>query len=151
MLYKTDYTTLSRHGYQRNVRMQNGLQGKSYGLLDSLVVYRGGNQPRMITDMATTDYGHPAEYRDGAATWYEKNHDKNGNMTKDLNKNISSITWNSLNLPSSITFSTGHRVYYTYDAMGRKQRVIYQTMTLPAASIYVLRLSDGSSRKVIIK
>ena len=46
-----------------------------------------------------------------------------------------SITCNSLNLPSSITFSTGHRVYYTYDAMGRKQRITYQTAILPAAGI----------------
>ena len=81
--------------------------GKDYGLLDSLTVYYGGNQVRLVTDAVTTDYGHPAEYRDGAATWYEHNHDKNGNMTKDLNKNILSITWNSLNLPSSITYSDG--------------------------------------------
>ena len=46
-----------------------------------------------------------------------------------------SITYNSLNLPSSITYSDGHRVYYTYDAMGNRQRVTYQTAILPAAGI----------------
>ena len=46
-----------------------------------------------------------------------------------------SITCNSLNLPSSITYSDGHRVYYTYDAMRRKQRITYQTAILPAAGI----------------
>ncbi|WP_428229474.1 hypothetical protein [Flavobacterium sp.] len=33
-------------------------------------------------------------------------YDANGNMTKDNNKNITSITYNHLNLPTLITFAT---------------------------------------------
>ena len=32
-------------------------------------------------------------------------YDKNGNLTKDLNKNILSIQYNFLNLPANITYS----------------------------------------------
>ena len=46
-------------------------------------------------------------------------------MTQDLNKRISSIQYNLLNLPQNITFSTGSTIAYTYDAEGRKLNVTY--------------------------
>jgi RHS repeat-associated protein len=46
-------------------------------------------------------------------------------MTKDLNKNISSIQYNLLNLPQTITYSTNKSATYTYDAEGNKLRVVY--------------------------
>lgn len=48
-------------------------------------------------------------------------------MTKDLNKNILSIQYNSLNLPASITFKDGKTIQYTYGADGRKLKVVYTT------------------------
>ncbi len=38
----------------------------------------------------------------------------NGNMTKDLNKGISSIQYNLLNLPSKITYQDGRMINYVY-------------------------------------
>jgi RHS repeat-associated protein len=46
-------------------------------------------------------------------------------MTQDLNKRISSIQYNLLNLPQNITFSTGSTIAYTHDAEGRKLNVTY--------------------------
>ena len=60
----TNIKSFSRRGF-----LYGTPAGKYYGLLDSLTVYYGGNQVRMVTDAVTTDYRHPAEYRDGAATW----------------------------------------------------------------------------------
>ena len=37
-------------------------------------------------------------------------YDANGNMTRDLNKGISNISYNLLNLPGEITFSDGRKV-----------------------------------------
>jgi len=49
-------------------------------------------------------------------------YDKNGNLVKDLNKNISSIQYNCLNLPSQIDIaSTGH-LLFLYGASGSKQK-----------------------------
>ena len=41
-------------------------------------------------------------------------YDANGNMTRDLNKGISNITYNLLNLPGKITFSDGRKVKYLH-------------------------------------
>ncbi len=49
-------------------------------------------------------------------------YDANGNMTKDENKAITSITYNHLNLPVKITFSTGYTIEYLYDALGTKMK-----------------------------
>ncbi|MEI9942921.1 MAG: RHS repeat-associated core domain-containing protein [Chitinophagaceae bacterium] len=47
-------------------------------------------------------------------------YDANGNMTSDVNKSISSITYNYLNLPSVITVTGKGTITYTYDAAGNK-------------------------------
>ena len=46
-----------------------------------------------------------------------------------MNKNISSIQYNSLNLPSSITYQNGNMASYVYSAAGGKLSVSYQTGT----------------------
>ena len=48
-------------------------------------------------------------------------------MTKDLNKNISNIRYNLINLPSQITFSDGNTIDYEYGSDGRKLRTVHQT------------------------
>ena len=53
----------------------------------------------------------------------EYTYDANGNMTRDRNKGIHSITYNMLNLPETILFNDGHETRYTYAADGRKLRV----------------------------
>jgi RHS repeat-associated protein len=49
-------------------------------------------------------------------------YDANGNLNKNLHKNISSISYNHLNLPTLITFSTGGSIEFIYDAAGTKLR-----------------------------
>ncbi|MFL0108832.1 RHS repeat domain-containing protein [Tenacibaculum maritimum] len=46
-------------------------------------------------------------------------YDVNGNMTKDLNKGITNISYNHLNLPTRVTIG-GKNIDYTYDAVGIK-------------------------------
>ena len=52
-------------------------------------------------------------------------YDPNGNLNKDLNKNIRSIQYNCLNLPCKVTFTDGGTVTYTYAADGTKLRAVY--------------------------
>jgi RHS repeat-associated protein len=47
-------------------------------------------------------------------------YDVNGNLTTDKNKDISSITYNHLNLPYLITVNGKGTIQYTYDAAGNK-------------------------------
>ncbi len=61
----------------------------------------------------------------GASTSNEYVYDQNGNLTKDLNKNISNIQYNSLNLPQVVTFSDGSTITYTYTYDGKKLRTVH--------------------------
>jgi RHS repeat-associated protein len=47
-------------------------------------------------------------------------YDANGSVIKDLNKGITSIKYNILNLPSVVLFNDGSYIVYKYDALGIK-------------------------------
>ena len=47
-------------------------------------------------------------------------------MTKDLNRNITSIQYNCLNLPSKVTFKDGSTITYLYAADGTKLRTVHK-------------------------
>ncbi|MCC9020261.1 DUF6443 domain-containing protein [Flavobacterium lipolyticum] len=57
---------------------------------------------------------------DGNKTGDDFTYDANGNMITDKNKNITSITYNHLNLPLKITFATTGNIEYIYNANGVK-------------------------------
>ena len=52
-------------------------------------------------------------------------YDANGNLTKDLNKNIVDIQYNSLNLPNRIVFKNGDNISHVYSADGSKLRTVW--------------------------
>ncbi|MFV0326920.1 MAG: RHS repeat-associated core domain-containing protein, partial [Bacteroides xylanisolvens] len=94
-----------------------------YGLIDNLNLVYNGNQLQSVNDNATNSvYGNGMEFRDGANQVVEYEYDKNGNITKDLNKKIADIQYNILNLPSQITFEDRNSVKYLYNANGVKLR-----------------------------
>ena len=117
--YMGNMLTLKRYGLQDN---------SSYGLVDDLSFTYNGNQLIKADDAVSGPYYAGAfHFRDGADEDLEYEYDENGSMTKDLNKNISSIQYNSLNLPTSITYSDGRSAAYIYGAGGKKLRVSYKT------------------------
>ncbi|MEL6558330.1 MAG: DUF6443 domain-containing protein [Bacteroidota bacterium] len=59
-------------------------------------------------------------FRDGNTSGDDYAYDANGNMTKDLNKDIVNIAYNHLNLPERVTFGDGRYVNHLYDAAGIK-------------------------------
>jgi len=91
-----------------------------------LNIYYTGNQlksARYENDRPSASYVYGSEMFDnrggmGLATQYS--YDANGNTTFDANSGISTIQYNSLNLPDVIQFSEGHQSQYTYDADGQK-------------------------------
>ena len=99
-----------------------------YGLVDNLNLVYNGNQLQSVDDHAPNSvYGNGMEFKDNANQPVEYGYDKNGNLTKDLNKNISNIRYNLINLPSQITFSDGNIIDYEYGSDGRKLRTVHQT------------------------
>lgn len=93
----------------------------SYGVIDNLSLTYTGNQLKKVTDSATSSaYADGFEFKDGDNQEIEYTYDANGNLTKDLNKNISDIQYNYLNLPRCIKFKDGSEISYLYSADGTK-------------------------------
>ena len=69
-----------------------------------------------------------------------------------MNKNISLIQYNSLNLPSSITYQNGNMASYVYSAAGGKLSVSYQTGTGNTSTQYCGNIiyDDNNLSQVLI-
>jgi RHS repeat-associated protein len=70
-----------------------------------------------ITNTGTYGLG---DFQDGSTGTTDYTYDSNGNLTSDLNKGISGITYTDQNKPEVITFSNGNTISYSYDAQGAK-------------------------------
>ena len=97
-------------GYDLNGNI-TGLQrygqtgASTYGLIDNLTYTLSGNQVTRVDDaVSSSAYNNGFEFKDAVKQTNEYAYDKNGNLTKDLNRNITSIQYNCLNLPSKVTF-----------------------------------------------
>ena len=118
-------------GYDKNGNIL-GLQrygqvgaGDNYGLIDDLTYTLDGNRLTRVDDaVGTAEYNGGFEFRDAVQQANEYTYDANGNMTKDLNRNISEIQYNFLNLPSKVVFS-GSTITYVYAADGTKLRTVH--------------------------
>ena len=119
-------------GYDKNGNIK-GLQrygqtgASAYGLLDNLTFTLNGNQLSRVDDaVSTAAYGTNTAFVNGASAAGEYAYDVNGNLTKDLNKGITDIQYNVLNLPSTVSFSDGSTITYTYGADGTKLRTVHK-------------------------
>lgn len=101
----------------------------TYGTIDNLTFGYTGNQLLYITDAGpNVNLGPSADFKDySKVTTAEYAFNKNGAMTKDLNKGISSVVYNSLNLPQTMDIKSPvaeAQNEYTYTATGAKLKVI---------------------------
>ena len=126
----TNYSTSYTYNKQSNITSlrRNGRTGaSSYGLIDNLTFTLDGNKLTRTDDAATASaYNGGFEFKDAVKQADEYAYDKNGNMTKDLNKNITDIQYNCLNLPSKVTFKDGSTITYTYALNGTKLRTVHK-------------------------
>lgn len=103
---------------------QKGLHLNSSPTMDNLVYtyQQNGTSNKLdnVVDSAsfTPKLGDFKDGSNGSGTDYA--YDDNGNLTSDQNKAISSITYNYLNLPQTITVTGKGTITYTYDAAGNK-------------------------------
>ena len=82
------------------------------------------NKLARVTDGVTGD-NNLSDFTDGSNTGTDDySYDVNGNMVSDLNKNISSIIYNHLNLPQQINVTGKGSISYVYDAGGNKLQKI---------------------------
>ena len=97
-----------------------------YDVIDDLSLSYVGNRLKKVADRSgTSTFNNGFEFKDGIDLSTEYEYDENGNLTKDLNKNITAIQYNCLNLPSRVMFANGNSISYLYDAAGRKLRTVH--------------------------
>jgi len=102
--------TLDRYGEDNGVGTQ----------WDALTYTYSGNSLDAINDL-----GNALGFNDGGTTNQDYQYDGNGNISYDDNKNITSVTYNHLNLPTEIVINQqgiNKYVRFDYDANGVKLR-----------------------------
>ncbi|MCO6497603.1 MAG: hypothetical protein J5I50_08065, partial [Chitinophagaceae bacterium] len=114
---------------------QSGLIINSSAIIDSLTYtyYTNRNKLLKVVDAITAD-NKLGDFQNGSSgTGNDYSYDANGNLTSDANKDISSITYNYLNLPSVITVTGKGTITYTYDAAGNKLKKVTVDNTVSPA------------------
>ena len=109
-----------------------------YGILDSLACTYQGNRLLAVENHApglSALMSPRYSFVDGAHADVEYAYDDNGNLTQDLNKGLTAVSYNTLSLPERYVFATGDTTFCTYDAAGEKLQVRYSTQTLRPISI----------------
>ena len=143
--FKEEVTYADARGNIKTLK-RNGMypSGSAWavGQIDNLTYgYTSGtNKLVTVTEAASTAAAKPFGFNPGAGgTGY--GYDKNGNLTKDTYKGITSITYNYLNLPSKISFGSSKSITITYDATGRKLKKV--TAGGAGAENYTQHYADG--------
>ena len=135
--FSENVTAYDKNGNIKTLQRYGQTAASSYGLIDNLTFTLGGNQLSRVDDAAAASaYNGGFEFKDGVKQANEYTYDSNGNLTKDLNKGISNISYNCLNLPSAVTFSDGSTIAYTYGADGTKLKTVHKTGSTTTTTDY---------------
>ncbi len=125
--FSENVTGYDKNGNIKSLQRYGQTGASAYGLLDNLTFTLNGNQLSRVDDaVMASAYGGGFEFKDGVKQVGEYTYDANGNLTKDLNKGITDIQYNCLNLPSAVTFSDGSTITYVYAADGTKLRTVHK-------------------------
>ena len=125
--FSENVTGYDKNGNIKSLQRYGQTGASAYGLLDNLTYTLTGNQLSCVEDaVSTAAYGTNTAFVNGASAAGEYAYDVNGNLTKDLNKGITDIQYNVLNLPSTVSFSDGSTITYTYGADGTKLRTVHK-------------------------
>lgn len=115
---------------------QYGMDGTAKSPIDRLAyTYRSNsNKLRSVYDSSAVS-AVLGDFKNGTNTGDDYDYDSTGNLIKDLNKNITSIVYNHLNLPTQITIAGKGSISYQYDAAGNKVRKVVTDNTTTTSKI----------------
>ena len=122
--------TLQRYG----LTSVAGAPSPTWGQIDNLSYnygasgYNPKNQLQRVTESSDLTKGFKS-----VANGSTYSYDTNGNLTADPNKEITSIAYNHLNLPTTITFTNSRSISFMYDAGGNKLR---KTVVQSGSTVY---------------
>ena len=125
--FSENVTGYDKNGNIKSLQRYSQTAASAYGLIDNLTFTLNGNRLSRVDDAVTASaYNGGFEFKEGVKQANEYAYDANGNLTKDLNKGITNISYNCLNLPSVVTFSDGSTITYTYAADGTKLKTVHK-------------------------
>ena len=140
-------------GYDENGNVlslaRNGISGSEYGIIDDLAFSYSGNRLVSATD-ASPDSGGLSASSFPSGT-YSCTYDGNGNMTSDSSRGIVNASYNVLNLPDTIVFSSGDTVLIGYDSDGTKRREEVRSQNGSRITEYVGNIvyNDGTAQMLL--
>ncbi|WP_313609275.1 DUF6443 domain-containing protein, partial [Dysgonomonas sp.] len=125
--YKTSYS-YDKHGNMKTLTRGGVITATTNGLIDNLTMTYTGNQLIKVDDaIGTISLAESMDFKNYSNVATEYAYNANGTMTKDLNKGITEIQYNSLNLPRQMDIKSPvaeARNEYTYSAGGQKLKVV---------------------------
>ena len=135
--YSENVTGYDKNGNITGLERYGRSGSSSYGMCDALTYTLNGNQMIRVDDQVSIGAGNDeTDFKDAVKQANEYTYDANGNLTKDLNKRITGITYNCLNLPNAVTFSDGSTITYIYSADGTKLRAVHKIGSVTTTTDY---------------
>jgi RHS repeat-associated protein len=128
-MYSVDNITYDENGNIGTLERYGLKDNNLYGLMDDLTYTYDGNKLDVMDDAITNITIESNDFRDNPGadlSTKEYTYDENGNLETDYNLGITGITYNYLNLPDKVSFSTSNYIEYLYTATGTKLRTIYK-------------------------
>lgn len=142
-LYSTSYC-YDRNGNITRLYRYAPMTDGPMGVMDRLdMAYDGNHLISAINSSNAGDFMDCVRYEGENDMEY----DENGCLTKDLDKKISSIRYNSLNLPTTINFRRDYYNTYMYNAKGQKVREVKHMPLFELAEMNHLSVDISSAKQ----
>ena len=152
--YKTSYS-YDKHGNMKTLTRGGVITATTNGLIDNLTMTYTGNQLTKVDDaVGTISLAESMDFKNYSNVATEYTYNANGAMTKDFNKGITEIQYNSLNLPKQMDIKSPvaeARNEYTYSAGGQKLKVVqkwnpnYSTTPVIGSAINTTALTQSKT------
>ena len=149
--YGTSYS-YDNMGNLLSLSREGDMTSSLKGIVDNLSMTYDGNMLASVSDSAPApSVTGSADFRDGVSEAVEYTYDRNGNMTSDLNRKVSLISYNRQNRPARIKHSGGTETFtYLPDGTKRGRTVLGKDWSLSRTEYRGNLVYAGDSLKCIL-
>ena len=149
--YGTSYS-YDNMGNLLSLSREGDMTSSLKGIVDNLSMTYDGNMLASVSDSAPApSVTGSADFRDGASMAVEYTYDRNGNMTSDLNRKVSLISYNMQNRPARMRHAGGTETFtYLPDGTKRGRTVLGKDWSLSRTEYRGNLVYAGDSLKCIL-